>query len=95
MGICRGIQFLHTGTQHGIFGNDLKVETVLLDDNFTAKISSYNISLSSKVTFSSLCPAENPEKDDIYQFVVIFLQLIIGKPVNSEDEIIELKNKEK
>ncbi|KAI3810837.1 hypothetical protein L1987_20460 [Smallanthus sonchifolius] len=54
MGICRGIQFLHTGTQHGIFGNDLKVETVLLDDNLTTKISSYNISLSSKVTFSKL-----------------------------------------
>ncbi|KVH97751.1 Concanavalin A-like lectin/glucanase, subgroup [Cynara cardunculus var. scolymus] len=34
----------------------------------------------------------NPEKDDIYQFGVIILQLITGKPVNSEDEIIELKN---
>lgn len=49
MGIARGIQFLHTGTQHGIFGNDLSIQSVLLDDNLTAKISSYNISLSSKV----------------------------------------------
>ncbi|KAI3796035.1 hypothetical protein L1987_38696 [Smallanthus sonchifolius] len=101
MGIARGIQFLHTGTQHGIFGNDLKIESVLLDDNLTAKISSYNISLSSKTGSesplghdTSQVPhrAANPEKDDIYQFGVIILQLITGKPVDSEDEITELKN---
>ncbi|XP_071736485.1 probable LRR receptor-like serine/threonine-protein kinase At1g14390 isoform X2 [Rutidosis leptorrhynchoides] len=102
MGIARGIQFLHTGTQHGIFGNDLKIETVLLDDNLTAKISSYNISLPSKTGSESPLNSHdasqvfnrqtNPEKDDIYQFGVIILQLISGKPVNSEDEITELKN---
>ncbi|XP_076894257.1 putative LRR receptor-like serine/threonine-protein kinase At1g14390 [Bidens hawaiensis] len=102
MGIARGIQFLHTGTQHGIFGNDLKIETVLLDDNLTAKISSYNISLPSKAGSesplnghdASQTPqrATNLEKDDIYQFGVIILQLITGKPVDSEDEITELKN---
>ncbi|PWA41572.1 hypothetical protein CTI12_AA538190 [Artemisia annua] len=44
MGIARGIEFLHTGTEHGIFGNDLNIATVLLDDdNRTAKTSSYNI----------------------------------------------------
>ncbi|KAD4983159.1 hypothetical protein E3N88_19830 [Mikania micrantha] len=102
MGIARGIQFLHTGTQHGIFGNDLKIESVLMDDNLTAKISSYNISLSSKAGSESPLnghdPSQaphrpaNPEKDDIYQFGVIILQLITGKPVNSEEEIIGLKN---
>ncbi|KAI3720250.1 hypothetical protein L6452_21163 [Arctium lappa] len=102
MGIARGIQFLHNGTQHGIFGNDLKIESVLLDDNLTAKISSYNISLSSKTGSESPLNGHdasqvpnrptNPEKDDIYQFGVIILQLITGKPVNSEDEITELKN---
>ncbi|KAJ0727053.1 putative protein kinase RLK-Pelle-LRR-VI-1 family [Helianthus annuus] len=102
MGIARGIQFLHTGTQHGIFGNDLKIETVLLDDNLTAKISSYNISLPSKAgsesplnghdTSQTPPRAANPEKDDIYQFGIIILQLITGKPVNSVDEITELKN---
>lgn len=102
MGIARGIQFLHTGTQHGIFGNDLSIESVLLDDNLTAKISSYNISLPSKAGSesplnghdSSQVPHRftNPEKDDIYQFGVIILQLITGKPVDSEDEITQLKN---
>lgn len=50
MGIARGIQFLHTGFAPGVFGNDLKIENILLDDSLTAKISSYNISLPSKVT---------------------------------------------
>nr|XP_043626357.1 probable LRR receptor-like serine/threonine-protein kinase At1g14390 isoform X2 [Erigeron canadensis] len=102
MGIARGIQFLHTGTQQGIFGNDLKIHSILLDDNLIAKISSYNISLPSKAGSESPLNSHdaspvshrliNPEKDDIYQFGVIILQLITGKPVNSEDEITELKN---
>ncbi|KAK1425797.1 hypothetical protein QVD17_21157 [Tagetes erecta] len=102
MGIARGIQFLHTGTQHGIFGNDLKIDSVLLDDNLTAKISSYNISLAPKTGSESPLNghdhsqipnrAANQEKDDIYQFGVIIMQLITGKPVNSDDEITELKN---
>ncbi|XP_022877491.1 probable LRR receptor-like serine/threonine-protein kinase At1g14390 [Olea europaea var. sylvestris] len=46
MGVARGIQYLHTG---GVLGNDLKIEMILLDESLTAKISSYNISLPSKV----------------------------------------------
>ena len=50
IGIARGTQLLHTETEHDIFGNDLNIAAVLLDDNLTAKISSYNISISPKVT---------------------------------------------
>lgn len=46
MGIARGIQYLHTG---GVLGNDLKIDNILLDESLTAKISSYNINLPSKV----------------------------------------------
>ncbi|KAI8004758.1 putative LRR receptor-like serine/threonine-protein kinase [Camellia lanceoleosa] len=49
MGIARGIQFLHSGITPGMYGNDLKIENILLDKTLTAKISSYNISLPSKV----------------------------------------------
>ncbi|KAF5939058.1 hypothetical protein HYC85_023317 [Camellia sinensis] len=45
IGIARGIQFLHTGIAPGLFGNDLKIENILLDESLTAKISTYNISL--------------------------------------------------
>lgn len=49
IGFARGIQFLHTGIAPGIFGNNLKIENILLDDSLSAKISSYNIPLPSKV----------------------------------------------
>ncbi|KAF5939310.1 hypothetical protein HYC85_023569 [Camellia sinensis] len=64
VGIARGIQFLHSGITPGMYGNDLKIENILLDKTLTAKISSYNISLSSKVkqvhfTFRVTC-SESP-----------------------------------
>lgn len=49
IGVSRGVQFLHTGIAPGIVGNNLKMENVLLDDSLSAKISSYNIPLPSKV----------------------------------------------
>lgn len=46
MGIARGIQYLHTA---GVHGNDLKLDNILLDESLSAKISSYNVNLPSKV----------------------------------------------
>lgn len=103
MGIAKGIQFLHTGLASGNFGNDLKIENILLDDSLTPKITSYNIPLPSKVGSESpillnrqepsnpQCSNEDPEKDDIYQFGVILLQVITGKLFNSKSEIAEMK----
>lgn len=51
IGVARGVQFLHTGMAPGIFGNDLKIDNVLLDESLTAKISNYNIPLPFKVRF--------------------------------------------
>ena len=49
IGAARGIQFLHTGIAPGIYGNDLKIDNILLDETLTAKISNYNIPLPLKV----------------------------------------------
>ena len=49
IGLARGIQFLHTGVAPGIFGNNLRIENILLDDSLNAKVSGYNIPLLSKV----------------------------------------------
>ena len=49
IGITRGIQFLHTGVAPGIFGNNLKIDNILLDDSLNAKVSGYSIPLPSKV----------------------------------------------
>ncbi|KAL7207773.1 hypothetical protein ACSBR1_029675 [Camellia fascicularis] len=63
VGIARVIQFLHSGITPGMYGNDLKIENILLDKTLTAKISSYNISLPSKVgSESPLNGQDNPNK---------------------------------
>lgn len=54
IGIARGIQFLHTGNAPGIFGNNLKIENVLLNEKLTTKISNYNIPLRFKVETSRI-----------------------------------------
>lgn len=103
MGIARGIQFLHTGIAPGVFGNDLKIDNILLDDSLSAKISSYSISMPSKVGSESplngqdasnsyrTSSTENLEKNDIYQLGVILLEVITGKPITSESEVDDLK----
>ncbi|CAI9092705.1 OLC1v1028023C1 [Oldenlandia corymbosa var. corymbosa] len=48
MSITKGIQYLHSA---GIVGNDIKTEHVLLDESLSPKISSYNISLPTKVNY--------------------------------------------
>ncbi|WZZ01944.1 hypothetical protein YC2023_074272 [Brassica napus] len=86
IGVARGIQFLHMGVAPGIFGNNLDIENILLDGTLTVKISGYTIPLPSKVGAESnqvKTPRSNEdgEKEDVYQFGVILLQIITGKVV--------------
>ncbi|XP_010458936.1 PREDICTED: probable LRR receptor-like serine/threonine-protein kinase At1g14390 [Camelina sativa] len=91
IGVARGIQFLHTGVAPGIFGNNLDIENILLDETLTVKLSGYTIPLPSKVGAES--PSnEDGEKEDVYQFGVILLQIITGKVLAaSSSELGSLK----
>lgn len=91
MGIARGVHFLHTETTPQIFGNDLKIENVLLDESLTPKVSSYKIPLPSKEAGEVPSNSANAEKDDIYKLGVILIELLTGKQVSSESELDELK----
>ncbi|KAK6242789.1 hypothetical protein SCA6_008178 [Theobroma cacao] len=96
IGAARGIQFLHTGIAPGIYGNDLKIDNILLDETLTAKISNYNIPLPLKAGSESplanrLTSDENAEKEDIYQLGILLLQVITGKPATFTSELDELK----
>ncbi|BAT74560.1 hypothetical protein VIGAN_01225500 [Vigna angularis var. angularis] len=98
IGIARGVQFLHTGVAPGIYGNNLKIENILLDDSLNAKVSRYSIPLPSKsahnehIATNHMGSTNNAEKEDIYQLGVILLEVITGKEIASPSEIEEMKD---
>lgn len=94
IGVARGVQFLHTGMAPGIFGNDLKIDNVLLDESLTTKISNYHIPLPFKMgseTASNDSSPKDAEREDMYQLGKILLQVITGKLVKSTSELDDMK----
>uniref|UniRef100_A0A0D9W007 Protein kinase domain-containing protein n=1 Tax=Leersia perrieri TaxID=77586 RepID=A0A0D9W007_9ORYZ len=99
IGVANGIQFLHGGMMPGLYGNNLKINNVLLDQNHVAKISSYNIpilgeAMKSEGGAGSKHQAESPmlsDKTDIFDFGVILLEIVSGKPITSLYEVEIMK----
>ncbi|OMP08435.1 hypothetical protein COLO4_06472 [Corchorus olitorius] len=105
IGVAKGVQFLHTGILPGVFSNNLKITDVLLDQNFHVKISSYNLPLLAEnkgmggAGFSSpgLKPnvrgrTKHEDKDDVYDIGVILLEILVGRPIMSENEVMVVKD---
>ncbi|KAJ8529371.1 hypothetical protein K7X08_036206 [Anisodus acutangulus] len=97
--IAKGIQFLHTGIVPGIFSNGLKITDVLLDQNLHVKISKYNLPLLVENKKMDTGPSSSgskgndgqrlkyKEKDDVYDFGVILLEIISGRTINTKNDI--------
>ncbi|KAH9784608.1 putative inactive leucine-rich repeat receptor-like protein kinase [Citrus sinensis] len=106
IGVARGIQFLHTGIVPGVFSNNLKITDILLDQNLVAKISSYNLPLlaenaekvghvtpySGSINPTNSARGKLEDKIDIYDFGLILLEIIVGRPLKSRKEVDLLKN---
>ncbi|KAK9107727.1 hypothetical protein Syun_023738 [Stephania yunnanensis] len=94
-GVAKGLQFLHTGTSPGMFGNDLKVENIMLDDNLSTKINSYRLPLVSLIGSACSGPLRSGElnypthgeKEDIYQLGIVLLEVVTGKLITSQSEL--------
>ncbi|KAL5100329.1 hypothetical protein RYX36_004656 [Vicia faba] len=101
IGIARGIEFLHTGVTPGIYGNNIKIENIMLDNSLNPKVSGYSIPFPSKKGSkrkhkqkngpNHISSINSAEKEDIYQFGLILLELITGKLVTSSMEVEVLK----
>ncbi|CAA2949318.1 probable inactive leucine-rich repeat receptor kinase At3g03770 [Olea europaea subsp. europaea] len=98
--VARGIQFLHTGMVPGVYSNHLRITDILLSHDLHAKISKCNLPLLTEnkrlddVAVSSHGSKENcgsmlryGEKNDVYDFGVILLEIIVGRMIVSEHDV--------
>ncbi|KAF7008571.1 hypothetical protein CFC21_023300 [Triticum aestivum] len=102
IGVAKGIQFLHGGIIPGLFANNLKITNILMDQNQVPKIGSYNIPILSETMKSEggagskyppdrICRVPNGDKIDMYDFGVILLEVISGRPISSIYEVEIMK----
>ncbi|KAF7836305.1 putative inactive leucine-rich repeat receptor-like protein kinase [Senna tora] len=105
IGVVKGIQFLHTGIVPGMYSNNLKITDILLDSNLNVKISSYNLPLlaENKImvgngTFSPgvkgnvQARMNDGDKNDVYDFGVILLEIALGRTIMFHNEVGTLKD---
>ncbi|XP_020092617.1 probable inactive leucine-rich repeat receptor-like protein kinase At3g03770 [Ananas comosus] len=105
IGVAKGIQFLHGGIMPGLFANNLKITNILLDQNLVAKISSYNLPVisenmkielgyggSSNGSKESIDRAKHRDKIDVYDFGVILLEIVCGRPITAHYEVEIMKD---
>nr|XP_009398994.1 PREDICTED: probable inactive leucine-rich repeat receptor-like protein kinase At3g03770 [Musa acuminata subsp. malaccensis] len=105
IGVVKGIQFLHGGIMPGFFSNDLKVTNIFLDQNLVAKISSYNLpvlaeNMITMVSAGGSSSGSNEpggrlkhlDKIDIYDFGIILLEIVSGRPITLTSEVHIMKD---
>ncbi|KAJ8506617.1 hypothetical protein OPV22_007503 [Ensete ventricosum] len=105
IGVVKGIQFLHGGIMPGLFPNDLKVTNIFLDQNLVAKISSYNLPVLAENMITMVSAGgsssrsnepggrrKHLDKIDIYDFGIILLEIVSGRPITLTSEVHIMKD---
>ncbi|PPR87044.1 hypothetical protein GOBAR_AA33642 [Gossypium barbadense] len=94
IGVCKAVQFLHTGVIPGFFHNRLKTNNILLNEHRMAKLNDYGLSIISEETNNNCkVKGEDPKswqmtrlEDDVYSFGLILLETMIGPSLAAKKE---------
>ncbi|KAL4339609.1 hypothetical protein GQ457_08G037410 [Hibiscus cannabinus] len=108
IGVCKAVQFLHTGVIPGFFHNRLKTNNILLNQHRMAKLGDYGLSIISEETNNDTAKGEDPYtswqmtrlEDDVYSFGLILIETMLGSSIAAKmeatlrDDLASLSKKE-